>query len=294
MPRRRLPIRLTRSSPRSSAIGNVSWSMTARQMALRSRLATTRAAILVSDCSPNPIRARRAPTTPACGRRLRLSSSFARQTTSCSPTTSASWTMSSEDTRTAVSSRAMATTSSKQEEETECTAETSGSWRGRCRSRKCSRCASTAWVLRTEGAFSTSSAGIEPECTARTMTSGCEPWRAGVKHRYTPHVLSLHRISSVQKSARILRVYDSNIEAYRNLVHGGWVRMGQVSLVESAIVARRRLKKRVRRRLLLQEIADRSRDCLKHVVGHRAAEGTMRVLAKAYGRLQAWTDRRWD
>jgi len=117
---------------------------------------------------------------------------------------------------------------------------------------------------------------------------------AGVKHRYTPYLLSLHRISSVQKSASILRVYDSNIEAYRNLVHGGWVRTGQVSLVESAIFARRRLKKRVRRQLLLHEIADRTRECLNHVVGQSAAEGTMRVLAKAYGRLRAWMDRRWD
>lgn len=117
---------------------------------------------------------------------------------------------------------------------------------------------------------------------------------AGVKHRYTPHVLSLHRISSVQKSASILRVYDSNIEAYKNLVHGGWVRTGQLSLVESAIIARRRLKKRVRRQLLLQEIADRARECLNHVVGRRAADRTMRVLAEAYRRLRAWMDRRCD
>ena len=109
---------------------------------------------------------------------------------------------------------------------------------------------------------------------------------AGVRHRYTPQVLSLHRISAVQKSASILRVYDSNIEVYKYLVSGGWVRTEQVPLVEAAIVARRKLRKRVKRQLWLQEDAEAAHVWLSRVVGRRAADATMQAMRAAYARLQ--------
>ena len=112
---------------------------------------------------------------------------------------------------------------------------------------------------------------------------------AGVKHRYTPEVLSLHRISREQKSASILRVYDSNIEAYENLVHGGWVRTTQVPLVEAAIAARRRLRKHVKRRQWLQENAELAHEWLNRIAGQRAADAAMGAMEAAYARSRRRT-----
>lgn len=60
----------------------------------------------------------------------------------------------------------------------------------------------------------------------------------GVRHRYFPKTLSLHRVSNTQKSADILRVYESNIEVYKHLINAAWVDAKDVPLVESAIDAR--------------------------------------------------------
>ncbi len=68
----------------------------------------------------------------------------------------------------------------------------------------------------------------------------------GVQHKYLPEVLSYHRISATQKSADVVRVYESNLEVYRHLIDGGWATGGDVALVEAAIVARRELLESIR------------------------------------------------
>lgn len=70
----------------------------------------------------------------------------------------------------------------------------------------------------------------------------------GATHRYSPQVLATHRLSGMQKSSDVLRVWRSNIEAYANLIEGGWVSADQRPVVCAAIESRGRLVRAYERR----------------------------------------------
>lgn len=110
----------------------------------------------------------------------------------------------------------------------------------------------------------------------------------GVTHYYTPHVLSLHRVSDYQKSSDILRVYASNIEVYKNLIDSEWVHSDQVKLVESAIVSRQKLIRNIRRNQAIQRRADSVSLMLNRVLGRRVAERTTRAAFAFCRKLRAW------
>jgi len=57
----------------------------------------------------------------------------------------------------------------------------------------------------------------------------------GVKHCYSPEVLSVHRVSSFQQSASGRRVLESNIEVYEHLLSQGPLSDPQVALVHESI-----------------------------------------------------------
>lgn len=113
----------------------------------------------------------------------------------------------------------------------------------------------------------------------------------GMKHCYTPDVLSLHRISDTQKSSDILRVYESNIEVYRNLVEGDWATGSQVPLVERAILARRLLIKRVAQEAEWRRRGDTSYRLLERAFGPRVASFVSRPALGLLRRVGRWRTR---
>ena len=111
----------------------------------------------------------------------------------------------------------------------------------------------------------------------------------GARHRYSPRILSLHRVSAVQKSADILQVYASNIEVYRNLLEDHLVTADQAPMVEAAIVARRALIVRViddMARTRAQGLTDR----IRRMVGHRLSRLVGKTAVPAFRRLET---RKW-
>lgn len=108
----------------------------------------------------------------------------------------------------------------------------------------------------------------------------------GVVHRYTPQPLSLHRISDAQKSADVARVWASNIEAYRNLVEGGWVSADQSDLVESAIQSRRQLIRGYEKEQLVQRRIEALCRPMTTLLGEAPARALTRYAAAVLRRIR--------
>ncbi len=61
----------------------------------------------------------------------------------------------------------------------------------------------------------------------------------GARHRYTPHVLSVHRVSDFQQSANLVRLYESNIEVFEHLMATVELPPELVATLEAAIATNR-------------------------------------------------------
>lgn len=102
----------------------------------------------------------------------------------------------------------------------------------------------------------------------------------GARHRYTPELLAVHRLSSFQQSADLIRVWESDIAAYRHLIDTGLVTADQRPMVDAAIGARREF---IEERLAQQaaEKARRLRAAVEGRVGRRLAGPALRVISAA-------------
>ena len=102
----------------------------------------------------------------------------------------------------------------------------------------------------------------------------------GATHRYTPEVLALHRLGAAQKSSDLVRVYESDMATYRNLIDAGWVVGERAALVERAITDKRTALARNRS-------VERARAGLSRVVGRRAAEALVASALAARRRIRS-------
>lgn len=62
----------------------------------------------------------------------------------------------------------------------------------------------------------------------------------GEKHRYTPELLAVHRVSDFQQSAAVVRVWESDIAAFSRLLETQRLTPEQASVVQDAIRTRER------------------------------------------------------
>lgn len=111
----------------------------------------------------------------------------------------------------------------------------------------------------------------------------------GARHRYSPRILSLHRVSAAQKSADILRVYASNIEVYRNLLEDHLVTADQEPMVETAILARRALIVRVIDDMAIARVQGLT-DRFRPLVGYELSRLVGKTAVPVFRRLEM---RRW-
>lgn len=101
----------------------------------------------------------------------------------------------------------------------------------------------------------------------------------GAIHRYTPRSLSLHRLSTTQKSADVIRVWTSNVEAYRNLVADAWTSGDQSDLVESATESRLRLIDGYEREQSIQRRVEKLRRSATAIFGETLGRAVARFAA---------------
>jgi glycosyltransferase involved in cell wall biosynthesis len=100
----------------------------------------------------------------------------------------------------------------------------------------------------------------------------------GARHRYTPRVLSVHRVSDFQQSADAVRVNESNIEVYENLLNEPSLQPSQRASIQESIARNRGMIADV---LVDRVLEQQSRDLLLTVhrlVGEQNAEPAMRAI----------------
>lgn len=102
----------------------------------------------------------------------------------------------------------------------------------------------------------------------------------GARHKYTPEVLSVHRVSSFQQSADIARLYESNLEVYTNLLATESLGHAQVDAVQRAIAITRQQMDGSEQSVAadFEEQARKLRGAVEKVVGPDRVDGTMRFI----------------
>lgn len=99
----------------------------------------------------------------------------------------------------------------------------------------------------------------------------------GAKHRYTPAVLAVHRVSGFQQSASLRKVFESRIEVYTRLLQERGLSNAQRDAISSGIAeSQRRIKGLVQDSLERQAVDLRSR--LEARLGSRRADVALRVI----------------
>lgn len=115
----------------------------------------------------------------------------------------------------------------------------------------------------------------------------------GARHRYTPQVLSVHRVSSFQLSANLVRVLESNIEVYEHLLADSSAPPAHQAAIEESIVRNRALIEDLPVVQALDRQARSLRLRVERVVGARHIESAMRAIravswvAKPFRRIVA-------
>lgn len=82
------------------------------------------------------------------------------------------------------------------------------------------------------GGFRTDAYGEDYDFWLRAMASGA-------RHRYTPELLSLHRVSSTQKSANLKKAFESDIHIIQHLATNFDLTPAQVAATKQSIEQRR-------------------------------------------------------
>jgi len=102
----------------------------------------------------------------------------------------------------------------------------------------------------------------------------------GARHKYTPEVLSVHRVSSFQQSANLARLYESNLEVYANLLATESLDQAQVTAVQRAVASTRQQLDSTEPAVAadLEGQARRLRETVEKVVGTGRADGVMRFI----------------
>jgi len=100
----------------------------------------------------------------------------------------------------------------------------------------------------------------------------------GARHRYTPHVLSVHRVSDFQQSANLVRLYESNIEVYEHLLATESLLPSQREAVNHAIEANRQCIASPGVAAEMEGQAQRLRRAVQRVVGERNTDYVMRLI----------------
>lgn len=109
----------------------------------------------------------------------------------------------------------------------------------------------------------------------------------GARHRYLPEALSLHRISSTQKSARLETVFRSDIRLISELDRSYPLSPAERQAVADAILERERLIAQVRRsRALPRRVAKKVAFRLLGADRTRRVTGVVRSLARRVVRQQ--------
>lgn len=107
----------------------------------------------------------------------------------------------------------------------------------------------------------------------------------GMLHRYTPEVLSVHRVSSFQQSADVVRVWRSDIAVYEHLREENELSPGASAALEAAIAERaQRIEEypAEMERRAVQEVMEQQAGTLRgrveRIVGPRHADRVLRVI----------------
>ncbi len=100
----------------------------------------------------------------------------------------------------------------------------------------------------------------------------------GARHLYTPQVLALHRVSSFQQSFNLIRLLESNIEVYENLLAQGDVAIEVRPAIQDRIDRTRDWIVDIQVDSALETQAQRLRHVVDEAVGSRHAESVMRVV----------------
>lgn len=102
----------------------------------------------------------------------------------------------------------------------------------------------------------------------------------GARHKYTPDVLSVHRVSSFQQSANLARLYESNLEVYANLLATESLDQAQDSAVQRAIAITRQQMDSSEQAVAadFEMQARELRETVEKVVGSGRTEGAMRII----------------
>ena len=107
----------------------------------------------------------------------------------------------------------------------------------------------------------------------------------GVQQRYTPRILSVHRVSGFQLSANLVKVYESNVEVYEHLLSDAPLQPEQRPFIDQAIARTRGMiadqglvAVQQAEQAVLERQSLRLRQSVEHLVGTRRADATMRVI----------------
>ena len=100
----------------------------------------------------------------------------------------------------------------------------------------------------------------------------------GARHRYTPRILSVHRVSDFQQTANLPRVFESNVEVLENLLTDASIQPTQRAVVEERIRRERATLSEYPTVLALEQQAQRLRRTVERLFGVRRAEPVMRVI----------------
>lgn len=108
----------------------------------------------------------------------------------------------------------------------------------------------------------------------------------GEKHRYTPEILAVHRVSDFQQSAAVVRVWESDIAAFRRLLETKRLTPAQTSVVQDAIRTRERRIAEYGRRLLPDRRQDLRKRMERNPLGRALAKALMWLMQR--GRDLRW------
>lgn len=100
----------------------------------------------------------------------------------------------------------------------------------------------------------------------------------GAQHLYTPEVLAVHRLSSFQQTARLGRVFESNIEVYRHLIGEGLLTEGQCAAAERSIAENERMIEELVVAPAMEQRSRELRESVEKRVGRRAAVAVMALV----------------
>jgi glycosyltransferase involved in cell wall biosynthesis len=102
----------------------------------------------------------------------------------------------------------------------------------------------------------------------------------GARHRYTPQVLSVFRVSGFQQSASSVRVHESNVEVYENLLNEPLLQPSAVQAIERSISRERQM---IVDEPVQRELERQYRGLVRivhRVVGERYVDPAMRAIYK--------------